>query len=303
MKKVKAMAKTRAAVALALVAAAVSGCAEFGGPREIRWIDPPADGYYTGTAPQFAQRRNPDSQGRKFRVAFLQAFPKTCTYVQEGLYIGSRRPGVRLEEGNLREIVEKKLQGTAFHVMPFREQARDSEAHAYYLNGSPGLYRAAQKTGLSLYSGDEGLIGQFLMNADDPTMLNSIAGPVDRAFLSGWPSAAWTRRLNAELEMRYPEVFSSDASAFPLDVWIVVAFDRTGQERVRSLYEAWLLGLPEHATITFQDTLKPGAIFRAEQAYTDPYDAIAAAVFKLTAQQLENLDPANPNDHVTDGEE
>lgn len=289
------------AAALALVVVAGSGCMALYGPRAIQWSNPQLDGYYTGIDPRFATRRNPDPQGRKFRVAFIQVFSHACKYIPNNMGIGNR-PGYHLEEGELRAVVEKELKGAAYNVMPFREQALESGAHKYYLD-SPDLYRAARKTAHSKYGAEEALVAKFLANTYDPRKAYSMASPIDHAFLEGWPSAAWTRKLNAELEMRYPEVFSSDASAFPLDVWLVVAFDAAGPQRVRSLYEAWLLGVPEHATITFHDTVTEGAIFQAEQAHTDPYDAIAAAVFKLSAEQLENLEPANPNDHVPDGEE
>ena len=134
-----------------------------------------------------------------------------------------------------------------------------------------------------------------------------IAAPSDREFLNGYyesgairdgvSSSIWLQRVNATLAQRFPALFSTDASAFPLDVIMVFAFQGSGNVRNRSLYEAWLLGLPDHATITFQDACKACAVFKAERGWTDPYDAIAASLFKLSTAQWDRLEPANPNDH------
>lgn len=324
MKLAKRWEKVLAVCAFAL--AAGNGCVGIYGPDELQWVNPRPDGYYTGIEPKFAERGNPDPLERKFRVAFLHAFPHPCLYVPNNMdyndrvlfkkvfpdscaYIAqySGRPGYHPDTGELRGAVEKELAASTFCVMPFREQAVESQAHKQHLEtDSPASYQTTRALGPALYDKDGALIAEYLANTYDPDKARSMSSPIDHAFLEGYPSETWMRHLNEELAARCPAVFSADASAFPLDVWIVVAFDRGGREcfarhgpeRIRSLYEAWLLGLPEHATITFHDTVTQGALFRADQAYTDPYDAIAAAVFKLSPEQLENLDPANPNDHI-----
>lgn len=329
MKLAKQWGKVLAACAFAL--AAGNGCVGIYGPDELQWVDPRPDGYYTGVEPKFAERGNPDPLGRKFRVAFLQAFPHPCMYIPNNLGYNDRvlfrkvfpdssahlteyrgQPGYHLDTGELRPAVEKELAAPVFSIMPCREQAVDSQALKRHLEiDSPEGVQTLRKTGIEQCRLGERVIAQFLANTYDPDMTYSMSSPVDHAFLEGYPSEAWTRKLNQELAARYPALFSSDVSAFPLDVWIVVAFDRSGREcfarygpeRIRSLYEAWLLGLPEHAAVTFHDTVTQGAVFPAVQAYTDPYDAIAAAVFKLTEAQLEGLEPANPNDHIASEEE
>ena len=42
---------------------------------------------------------------------------------------------------------------------------------------------------------------------------------------------------------------------------------------------------------------KKKAVFPVEEGWLSPYDAIAAALFKLSAEQFSGLEAANPNDH------
>ena len=269
MERMQRMAKTWAMLALA--AAMGSGCAA---PKIVQWTDPQPDGYYTGGRADSAYRSNPDPLGRKFRVAYLSVYATKWEY-----------------SANARREMSAAVKGdVAFRYMALREQAENSPARNALSDGMVRAQAAACRSGRTF-------VLTWLANARDPKKLYSMASPRDQAFLAGYPGPDWLRRINSELAARYPSLFSPEADAFPLDVVVEILFDGSGNTRRRSLCEAWLLGIPEHASITYHDTVTDDAIFKAEEGFLDPHDAIAAAVSKLTEAQLEGLEPANPRDH------
>lgn len=269
MERMKRMSRTWAMLALA--AAVGSGCAA---SKVVQWTDPQPDGYYTGGQADPAARINPDPLGRKFRVAYLSVYATKWDYPD-----------------NARREMSAAVKGdVAFRYMALREQAENSPARKALSESMVRTQMAVCRTGRTF-------VLNWLANVRDPKKLYSMASPRDQAFLAGYPGAEWLRRVNSELAARYPSLFSREADAFPLDVVVEILFDGSGNKRIRSLCEAWLLGIPEHASITYHDTVTDDAIFKAEEGFLDPHDAIAAAVSKLTEAQLEWLEPANPRDH------
>lgn len=263
------MATWLAVVPLAVGLAAGGGCAGPSGAagKDVPLRRPPVDGHYTGVKPDFAGRFNPDPLGRKFRVAFLTL--QSC----------ERHDGETDDDR-----VERMMVTFARHWMVFREQAAQSKAATRELNVHSELGKAFRASLIASRKSHETTLQWHLSS-------RKIVDPDARAF-------AWFRDnltlLNAELEELYPNLFSSDESAFPLDIVLLMAWS-PASDPVESLYEAWVVGLPEHAVL--EGWRARGGIFRAEEGYTDPHDAIAAALFKLTDGQFEGLAPANPRDH------
>ena len=250
--------------ALALAVWFGAGCAT---PVDISYVAPEPDGYYTGRVPNFGARSNPDPQKRKFRVAYLQVdFSRWDT------------------GAGARECMEP----TFFEILylPLREQAAKSP-------------RGVRIRGTDMGASTKELFNNLYGLSTEQLEKMASSGSThesDKQFLhSYWRNA---KALNAELERRYPKLFSSSPSAFPLDVLLGYLADTTPGQRRNSLYEAWLFGLPEHANPPEEDDdgETPDCLVRKE-AFRDPFDAIAAALFKLSKEEFEKLEPANPKDH------
>ena len=58
----------------------------------------------------------------------------------------------------------------------------------------------------------------------------------------------------------------------------------------RTRFEAWIVGLPEH------DNAAGKMLFTPSEVYLDPYDAIAASLFKLSNTQFRGLEATEPGD-------
>lgn len=245
----------------AFAAVIVTGCADFGTYDAPVYSDLTPNGYYTGEVPHFSEKGNPDPRGRTFRIAYLQTiFDDKC-------------PAPDMAK----KRIESHLAMFANPYMGLREQLEKKSYSGQLLN----LQRKVAISQCELW--------EIVNNG------------VQRGYTSHPEDAAFAAKrhdldgLNAELERRYPQLFSTSKLAFPLDVVICGAFS-SGRVRTRSLYEAWCIGLPEHAILE-GDWYHDGMLFKAEEGWISPYDAIAAALFKLSAEQFEGLEPANPNDH------
>lgn len=280
MKTKKQMAKMLAAAVLAAVAG--SGCAELGGGhRTMQWVDPVPDGYYTGEKQDFAGRFNPDPQGRKFRVAYLDV----CCESVDGMTGGD----------SLQSAAEKRMDYAFADYMGFREQARESDRARYYQR-NPSMGESAKQLMHSKLSSENARINYLLASAN----LVAAGGwaAAGGAFGEQTPHEFMQHRtdanhLNAELERRYPGLFTTEEGGFPLEIATIGLYTQSDPV-VRTRFEAWLVGLPEHAALKWVVGPK---VFPASEVFLDPYEAIAAALFKLTDEQFEGLVPPNPKDH------
>lgn len=259
------------AMATLLVLAGMGCATGMSAPQKpITHVPPKPDGYYKGTAPDFASRLNPDPLGRKFRTAHL--------LLDLSNWENGKSP---------RECASTAAAGILY--LPLREQAAQSpRALDIRSKGGVETMRDLCKT----FYGPEGPFAEVfdrIAKASDST-------ETDRTFLNRYRHDMGA--LNRELERRYPNLFSTEESAFPLDVLVTILFDSTVGERRNSLFEGWLIGVPEHAHIIEKnpDGSTP-AYFPATEAFTDPCEAIAAALFKLTDAQFEGLERANPRDY------
>lgn len=230
------------------------------GSRFIQYTDPIPNGYFTGAVPDFAERQTNDALERKFKVKYLTVSFVKCA-----------------DSSIAKEVVAKEGNDPFMRTyMQLRENARgyDASVRKTVMN-SQISWRNYQKLILNSLWREYGLSDEdkdFIDKRDDMDYHNE------------------------ELSRRYPNLFSTDKTAFPLDIVVIAAFDPSGCERTRTMYEAWLIGLPEHSDIYKNYGKK--AIFPPEKGWLSPYDAIAAALFKLSVEQFEGLEPANPNDHI-----
>lgn len=268
---------------ICICGAALSGCVSPGqsskGFQSFQWVDPEPDGYYTGEQPDFANRFNPNPKGRKFRVAYLRFHMESIEGVEGGAAIKS--------------AVEKSMYAIFEPYMAFREQAKASHPANYLQNdiklgdsfrASVKNHFAYERTNIKVY-----LASADVVAAGGSDKLGGILGePTPYEFAQHWEDMDY---LNAELTSRYPRLFTTDESGFPLDI-VMIGLYRMGNPVVRMRFESWCVGLPEHANIDWRQR-----VFKPSEAFLDPYDAIAAALFKLTDKQFEGLEPANPNDH------
>ena len=246
----------------AATSARPSGAAKASGATAVLARVPFVDTYCTTEDPRFSERPSPDPLGRKFHIAFLQ------------LSIVDRDP----KETDAQRV--KDMSHGKNTWMCFRQQAEDS-ASARNLKQSESLaksfqdYMKASRRYLELRMDG--------MRFANPSVQRFVRARNDGEALSG------------ELSQRYPNLFSADPGAFPLDVIVLMARS-PDPASMATCFEAWLVGLPEHAALA--DARKPGGIFRADRGYPSPWDAIAAALFKLSDNQFEGLEPANPLDHA-----
>lgn len=264
---------------LCVFCAILGGCMTPSQPqRSFQWIDPEPDGYYTGEQADFANRFNPDPKGRKFRVAYL--------------HISLQSIDGQVGASAIKAAVRKSLSPSYGSYMRFREQAmaarqgQDGQKN----NELENSFRASVKSSLAY---DRANIRFHRAAADVVAaggwdMHGGVFGePTPHEFAEHWEDMEF---LNAELASRYPALFTTDGSGFPLDIAMIGLYTK-GNPVVRTRFEAWCIGLPEHAFTGWSYALTPSEVF------LDPYDSIAAAVFKLTDEQFEGLEPANPKDH------
>ena len=268
---------------LGVCSAILSGCVAPVQPqRSIQWINPEPDGYYTGERPDFANRFNPDPQGRKFRVAYL------CIRLES---IEGKVGGEAIETAA--ENAMSLFYGT---YMRFREQAtRFREQTMASRQGQndqklEDAFRASVKSGFSYERSNikYHLAAANLVAAGGWDANGGVLGePTPHEFARHCEDMEF---LNAELASRYPDLFTTDESGFPLDIAMIGLYTQ-GYPFVRTRFEAWCIGLPEHANVGWNYA------FQASEVFLDPYDSIADAVFQLTDEQFEGLEPANPKDH------
>lgn len=277
------MKMTMKLLSICICCAALSGCVSPGqsskGFQSFQWVDPEPDGYYTGELADFANRFNPDPKGRKFRVAYLRLDMESIEGVAGGDAIKS--------------AVEKSMNADFEVYMAFREQAKASPRGQYFQENNE-LGNGFRRNIKNFFTSDRLKIKVYLASADvvaagGTDKLGGILGePTPYEFAQHWEDMDY---LNAELTSRYPRLFTTDESGFPLDI-VMIGLYRMGNPVVRMRFESWCVGLPEHANIDWRQR-----VFKPSEAFLDPYDAIAAALFKLTDKQFEGLEPANPNDH------
>ena len=273
-------------LALCMCGAVLSGCVAPGHPqsqRSIQWIDPEPDGYYTGEQPDFANRFNPDPKGRKFRVAYLRLHLESIDGNMDGAAI--------------KAAAGKGMSATYGIYMRFREQAM-ANRQTQNAQGSTDLENSFRTTVKSNYAFEKAKIGFHRAAADVVAaggwdIDGGVFGePTPREFAEHWDDVEF---LNAELASRYSALFTTDESGFPLDIAMIGLYTKSDCTKsdpvVRTRFEAWCIGLPEHANVRLQH------VFSTSEVFLDPYDSIAAAVFKLTDEQFEGLEPANPKDH------
>lgn len=260
--------KTLLQLLLPALAAAIigTGCVAPSSPRAF--ADPPVGEYFKGSTPNLNAKPALDPANRKFRLAYLWT-----EYARAGA-----------DNASSKKAVEEKMHFFMYLYMSLREQASKSRHHDIFA-GTPALEAAMRKAAIS---GSEGpFIDLFLEKG-------TVGDPVGRAFgerRSDVPAIA------AELAARYPNLFTTDDDGFPLDVVICGVFTAPWEMRVKTAFEAWLIGTPEHADLADWDSSNSQSGFTASECFLDPYEAIAAAVHKLTRLQFEWLEPANPKDH------
>lgn len=263
-----------------LLVLGLAGCATPVGDNFPQWsyVDPPVDGHYAGKSHDFAGRFNPDPLGRKFRVAYL-----TPDLVKVDHAMGPQA---------LQWVLVQDLSVTFQGYMAFREQARNNERAEMRRNESERDFLKAH------FAFSETQISHCLAAAEVAKMQGGRGRLMfDFSYLLGEsvPYEFMSHRhdmdsLNAQLASRYPNLFTTESSGFPLDVAMLGFYvPQNAPPFTRARFEAWLMGLPEDAVQL--------RIFEAEEAFLDPYEAVAAAVFKLTDEQFEGLEPANPKDH------
>ena len=250
-----------------------AGCATYTNSNP-RFVPPPVGDYYKGGTPDFASRLNPDPKSRKIRIGNIWIDTSFCR-----------------DFSNARDIVEHCSWSVANTFMPLREQSKNSTAFTAI---EPPEWVAAIRNEC-IYAFYGVLFDQY--KSQRPHDYKYVmASRSDLDFLSGYPTKDWLWHLNSELANRYPSLFSLSDDAFPVDVLLVMLYDGEGTYRRESLCEAWILGLPQHGSLTRNDCAMKGGVFKAEEGFTSPYDALAAAPFKLSEWQWEELQPSNPND-------
>ena len=249
-----------------------AGCATYTNSNP-RFVPPPVGDYYKGGAPDFASRSNPDPKSRKIRIGNIWIDTSFCD-----------------DFHNAKDKVEECSAIIASNFMPLREQSKHTPAFTEL--ESPDLVAAMRD--ISIYWFNGVLFEQY--KSERPfKYAYAMVNRADLDFLSGYPAQDWLWHLNSELANRYPSLFSLSDDAFPVDVFVVMLYDGRGTHRSETLYEAWILGVPQHGSLT-RKCRRKGEVFKGEEGFTSPYDALVAALFKLSAWQWEELQPSNPND-------
>lgn len=274
---------TGAWAALVLAAAMGGGCC-LAPPRppppppkntqenSLRWVDPAPDGYYTGARPNFAYRSNPDPLGRKFRVAFLRM----------------RLHSVDGKAGeDVKAVTQSTMRGLSTGYLPLRKWERDIARGVRDPGDNPpnGTFPKLEKS-------------YFAYEKSSINFINAVAGdssnkqggafgePGPRGFARHWNDVDY---LNAELASRYPALFTTSWSGFPVEIAMVGLFTES-RPVTRTRFEAWIVGLPEH------DNAAGKMLFTPSEVYLDPYAAIAASLFKLSDTQFRGLAATEPGD-------
>lgn len=232
---------------------------------------PVCDDYIVRDVSDFATRANPDPSGRKFRIAYLTVFAEECSSMREA-----------------RNVISKCCNLLISYYFVCRKQAADSPGLQTYSESSLKAYRRMYE---SYERGNRTTIPLKLKAGDIPRKNNW-------EFFSDYPSGRWLKHVNEELEKRYPNVFSSSPHAFPLDAIQVFAYDASKKSSAESVHEVWLLGLPEHGNIPLSPVDYKKKLVATRQAFTDPYEAIAAALFSVPSSSLAGIQPMDPEDHA-----
>ena len=232
------------------------------------FADPPVGEYFKGSTPDLNAKPPLDPINRKFRLAYLWT-----EYAKAGA-----------DDALRKRAVEEKMHTFMWGYMSLREQASGSRLHSI-VAGTPAVEAAQRNVAIGLSEGT--FIDLFLEKG-------TVGDPIGRTFGERRSDVA---AIAAELAARYPNLFTTDDDGFPLDVVICGVFTAPWEMRVKTAFEAWLIGTPEHADLADWDVSKPQSGFTASECFLDPYEAIAAAVHKLSRMQFEWLEPANPKDH------
>lgn len=242
-----------------------------------RFIDPPVTSYFTGEVPDFANRQTKDPQSRKIRIANLWVECIAGHYVNNADF------------KKVAAIVESNMRNFALYFLPLRKQAAGSKAR---MRLSDDMVAAQQKG--CRYRRNSVLFEKYKYSVPGKYKYTMMY-PSDWEFLDGYPGEEWIQGVNAELSNRYPNLFSMGDDAFPVDAVLALVHDPVGGERIKTVFEAWLLGVPFHAEIITED-FRDGRIFKADRAFMDPHDALSAALFKLSESDWEGLEKSNPDD-------
>lgn len=229
-------------------------------------VAPEPNGYYTGKNHDFANRANPDPLERKFHVAYLRvhfmptdAAPDMARRREENPLVGA--PTVE----ELKQIVGETL---AMYLSPDTVSSMKS----MYAN----LPSWAVKP--RLFPTIDGEAAPRLPGAQRTIFGESI-----------WQCGMDVNRFNAELEKRYPQLFTTAGNGFPLTLAMVGLYSSQNPD-IRTCYEAWVIGVPEDG-----EWVRP---LQAGEAFIDAWEASAAAVFALTEDQLEGLERAESGQRI-----
>lgn len=266
------------------------------GVRPERYVEPARDGYYTGANHHFEARKLPGSLSRRFKVARLTTLLVEAPASVECIHAVAKGVKQPIYMADAAAAIQKRMNQFAF-VMTLREQAVGSLAYKA-VRGESGssLDVAAHNLARAMLDAFRADAELAVNNAKRANMFPANSLGEEKA-IRLWdvyrknPSA-----LTAELAHRYPNAFSTASDAFPLDIVICGAWTKPGFRISAPVYEAFALGLPEHAQLAGWQPRNNGGVFETSEAFADPVDAVAAAVFRLSAEQLDGLQPMNPND-------
>lgn len=231
-----------------------------GGSGTASSVDPEPNGYYTGEVHDFAARANPDPLGRKFQVAYLRVHFMPTDVAPDMARLREENPlagAPTVEE--LKQIVGETL---AMYLSPDTVSAMKS----MYANMPAWAVKPR------IFPTIDGEAAPRLPGAQRAIFGESIR-----------QCGMDVNRFNAELEKRYPNLFTTGGNGFPLTLAMVGLYSSQNPD-VRTCYEAWVIGVPEDG-----GWVRP---LQAEEAFLDAWEASAAAVLALTEDQFEGLERA-----------
>lgn len=235
-----------------------------GGFGSAQRIDPEPNGYYTGETHDFASQANPDPNGRKFRVAFLRAHfipvdAASDVAKAKGITSADAVPTVEELKTAAGESLAAFLDKRAIvNLSESWKQISAAKPHVVTTYDSESIPRL-------------------------PNGLRAILGE------SIWQCFRNVSILNAELASRYPNLFTTKESGFPLAL-AMIGFYSVENPDIKTCYEAWIIGLPDDGEWVRS--------LQSEEAFCDAYDASAASLFKLTSEQFKGLEPAAPGRRI-----
>ena len=260
-----------------------------------RYVEPAKDGYYKAIDHHFEAMHLPDPRQRKFKVARFTTLLVEAPPSMECLHAAAKGKIQPIYMADAAAAIREGMRQFTT-LMALREQAAGSFAYRA-IGGEPGskLDAAARELARAKLRRFRAFAASAVADAKAAQMYPANSLGEEKA-IRLWdvyrnnPSA-----LTAELARRYPNAFSTDAGAFPLDIVICGAWTKPGFRISAPVYEAFALGLPEHAQLAGWKSNDEG-VFETSEGFADPVDAVAAALFRLSAEQLDGIQPMNPKD-------